>query len=246
MPSIITPKEIDVVILCGGMGKRLRDIINDRPKPMAEINGRPFLDILIDYLVSYGFKRFILCIGYMGDKIKQYYQRRASSLTILFSEEREPLGTGGAIKNAESLIQSNPFMVMNGDSFCQVDLGKFINFHISKGASLSIVLANLMMIKDGGVITLGDSQRIIGFDEKVRAEDNSLINAGIYLLETDVLSMIPAHKNYSLEYDLFPRMINKEFYGYINHEILRDIGTPEGYKKANEFFGKHKGLWVRK
>ena len=240
MPSTLNPKEIDVLILCGGFGKRLRDVINNRPKPMAEINGRPFLDILIDYVASYGFRRFILCIGYMGDVIKQYYQERGSSLTILFSEEREPLGTGGAIKNTEPLIQSNPFLVMNGDSFCPIDLCAFLDFHTSKGALLSIALVKAKETQDYGVIALGESQRIVSFDEKrvgagfcsSPVEGNSFINAGIYLFDNHTLSTIPSHKNFSLEYDLFPKIINREFYGYVTSETLIDIGTPERYEKA--------------
>ena len=242
MPSTLNPKEIDVLILCGGFGKRLRDVINNRPKPMAEINGRPFLDILIDYVASYGFRRFVLCIGYMGDVIKQHYQERESSLTILFSEEREPLGTGGAIKNTEPLIQSNPFLVMNGDSFCPVNLHTFLDFHTSKSALLSIALVRAKETQDYGAIALRESQRIVSFDEKrvgaglCPSPGNSFINAGIYLFDSHILSLIPSHKKISLEYDLFPKVINREFYGYVTSETLIDIGTPERYEKAEQYF----------
>lgn len=233
MPSALT-QEIDVVILCGGLGKRLKGVINDRPKPMANIKGRAFLDILIDYVASYGFKRFILCIGYMGDVIKQHYLKRTGPLTILFSQESKPLGTGGAIKNAESLIQSNSFLVMNGDSFCQVNLHKFVDFHIKKKALLSIVLIHAKKSKNYGVIALGDSKRIVRFEEKAIAKGHSLISAGIYFFDTNVLSLIPVHKSFSLEYDLFPKIINREFFGYITRGKFIDIGTPERYEKANQ------------
>ena len=240
MSHALNPKEIDVLILCGGLGKRLRGVVNDKPKPLADINSRPFLDILIDYVASYGFRRFILCIGYMGDVIKQHYQTRESSLTILFSEEREPLGTGGAIKNAEPLIQSNPFLAMNGDSFCPVDLCAFLDFHTSKGALFSIALVRARETQDYGVIALGESQRIVSFDEKKvwtgPYPSPSFINAGIYLFESHILSLIPSHKNFSLEYDLFPKVIDREFYGYVTSETLIDIGTPERYEKAKQCF----------
>ena len=246
MSHALNPKEIDVLILCGGLGKRLRGVVNDKPKPLADINSRPFLDILIDYVASYGFRRFILCIGYMGDVIKQHYQTRESSLTILFSEEREPLGTGGAIKNAEPLIQSNPFLAMNGDSFCPFDLCAFLDFHTSKGALLSIALVRAEETQDYGVIALGESQRIISFDEKKDRSwslsqvgaglcpSPSFINAGIYLFDSHILSLMPARKAFSLEYNLFPKVINREFYGYVISETLIDIGTPKRYEKAKQ------------
>lgn len=227
------PEEIDVVILCGGLGKRLRQIIKDRPKVMAEINGRPFMDILLDYMAGYGFKRFILCVGYMGDTIKQYYQTRAASMDVLFAEEKEPLGTGGAVKNAEPFIQSNPFLVMNGDSFCPLDIYGFINFHLVKKALLTIALSNLEHAQDCGVIELDESKRILAFNEKQR-KHNTLVNAGVYLFDRKILSMIPAGRACSLEHDLFPKTTNKKFYGYITQESFIDIGTPERFEKAKE------------
>jgi NDP-sugar pyrophosphorylase family protein len=229
--SALDPKEIDVLILCGGLGKRLRSVINDRPKPMAEIAHRPFLDILIAYTSHYGFRRFILCLGYMKEVIKEYYQGKKG---IIFSEERELLGTGGALKNAESLIRSDPFLVMNGDSFSPVGLDKFIDFHINKQALISIALDRAKKTTDYGVITLGGSQRIVSFNEKARVKKNSFVNAGIYLLKKSILPLIPPSTNYSLEYDLFPRMVGKGLYGYRTNKTLIDIGTPGGYKRAKE------------
>ena len=97
-------KDVDVVILCGGLGKRLRGIIKNRPKPMALINGRSFLDYLIFYLVKFGFRRFILCTGYKKSSIKRYYAKRYKNFEFVFSEENVPLGTGGAVKNAKKFI----------------------------------------------------------------------------------------------------------------------------------------------
>ena len=232
---VVNPQEVDVVILCGGLGKRLRPVLGDRPKPMAKVNGRPFLEIIIDYVATYGFERFTLCIGYMGETIKKYYQKKKDSLTILFSEEEEPLGTGGAVRNAESLIQSNPFLVMNGDSFCRVNLHKFLNFHRYKKALLSMVLVKTEKTKDYGVIALETSHRIVKFGEKASVKHNSgFVNAGIYLFNTNILSLMPVHKNFSLEYDLFPKIVSMEFYGYVTSGVFVDIGTPERYEQAKK------------
>ncbi|MDI6786290.1 MAG: nucleotidyltransferase family protein [bacterium] len=234
-------RDIDVVILCGGLGKRLQVVVNDRPKPMAEINGCPFLDVLIEYIAGYGFRRFILCIGYMGDIIKQHYQKNSGPLTILFSEEKEPLGTAGAIKNAECFIKSNPFLVMNGDSFCPVELDKFVDYHIAKKTLTTIALTKIEENKDYGLVTINSSDRIISFTEKTEVDNNSeLVNAGVYLFQKDVLSLIPANRNYSLEYNLFPTITEKRIYGYITKGNFIDIGTPERLEKAKQILAKFK------
>jgi NDP-sugar pyrophosphorylase family protein len=255
MSNNVKAKDIDVVILCGGRGERLQSVVNDRPKILAEINGRPFLDILIDYVANFGFKRFILCIGYMGDAIKRHftvdYPRKSAFKTIrvnpryIFSEEKKPLGTAGAIKNAQPFIKSNPFLVINGDSICQLNLNEFIDFHISKKSSFSIVLVKTKRNDDYGVVKLGPSQEVIRFDEKTKARRNDLINTGIYLFEGGLFSLIPVNKNFSLEYDLFPRIINHRFYGYVIEEELIDIGTPERYKKAKDILHTNNFLYPK-
>ena len=234
---MINPKDIDVVILCGGLGTRLRKIINDRPKPMAEINKRPFLDVLIDYVSSYGFTRFILCTGYKGDVIRKHYESRNLPLTFLFSEERESLGTAGAIKNAESHIKNHVFLAMNGDSFCNINIRKFIYFHILKNAFASIALVLKELSTDCGTVKLNDTSRITGFHEKIEPMANSFVNAGMYLFNKEVLSLIPANRSYSLEYDLFPAIISiKNVYGFNTNQQLIDIGTPEKYELAKKIF----------
>lgn len=233
--------DIDVVILCGGLGRRLKGIINDRPKAMAEINSRPFLDILIDYIAGYKFKRFILCVGYMKDVIKRYYEKRSGGLRILFSEERELLGTAGAIKNAEALIKSNPFLVMNGDSFCRINLRSFLDFHIGKKALASIALVPPEKDTDYGAVAVDSKQRLTSFNEKSIPAARGLTSAGIYFFCRDIFKFIPLRINYSLEYDLFPNLINKGnkgIYGYITKEKLVDIGTPERYKMAKDFLSR--------
>lgn len=237
MTSVSNPEDIDVVVLCGGLGTRLRAAVNGKPKVMADINSRPFLAILIDYIAGFKFKRFILCVGYMGHVIREYYENRMSNirdLTLLFSEEKELLGTAGAIKNAEALIRSNPFLVVNGDSFCRMDTRKFLDFHIKKKSSLSIALGLPEKEADYGNVALGSEEYIISFDEKAKSDTGNFLNAGVYLFNSDVLELIPPKISYSLEYDLFPRSIDNGIYGFITGEKVIDIGTPERYEKAGE------------
>jgi D-glycero-alpha-D-manno-heptose 1-phosphate guanylyltransferase len=231
--------QTDVLILCGGLGKRLRSVVRDKPKPLAEIDKRAFLDLLIDCIAGYGFKRFILCTGYMGAAIAEHYGKPSEGVEILFSQEGHALGTAGAVKNAEPLIRSNPFLVANGDSFCKVNLSEFLNFHQKNSASLSMVVTRSQNSKDFGTITLSDSQEIVLFEEKKAGTKEAFINAGIYLMDKNILSLIPSDRKYSLEVDLFPQHTGRGFYGYVVTSELIDIGTPERYKQAVNFFSRH-------
>jgi|Deesub1362A_J573_1020465.scaffolds.fasta_scaffold00073_80 NDP-sugar pyrophosphorylase family protein len=230
-------ENIDVVILCGGLGKRLRSMVTDRPKPMAEIHDHPFLDILMQYISGFGFRRFILCTGYMGNKIKNHYKnkKRNNDVQLIVSEEKEPLGTGGAIKNAEPFISSNIFLAMNGDSICKMDMLDFLDFHKTKQATASIALAAPETEKDYGVVTIDSNNRITSFSEKTR--DTGFINAGVYLFNKDILKLIPDNKYHSLEYNLFPNILDAGIYGYVTGGEVLDIGTPGRYERAknNDF-----------
>ena len=228
-------REIDVVILCGGLGKRLRLVVFDQPKVLAKIGEKTFLDILIDNLLMHGFKNIILSVGYLKEQIKNHFNfddDKKYDYTITFSEEEEPLGTGGALKKAKPLIRSNPFMVMNGDSICKVDLRSFVNFHTEKKALLSMVLVRLKTAQDYGSVTLDESQRITSFNEKIAGRSENVINAGIYLMEKDIFSYMPEQNRFSLEYDLFPKIITSKCYGFLTESEFIDIGTPERYEKA--------------
>jgi len=238
MGTYNTAKGIDVIILCGGRGKRLRAIVNDRPKPMAEFDQRPFLSILMEYVASFGFQRFILCTGYMAETIRKYYSASSLPWEILFSEEKKALGTGGAIKRAESLIRSDPFIVMNGDSFCRLDLDKFVNFHLKKRALLSIALVDSKNNKNCGKVILDETQRIIRFKEKAISTVKHFNSVGIYLMDKDFFSYMKKGNKFSLEYDLFPCIIDKRCYGFKQDADLIDFGTPIGYKRAQYLFSK--------
>ncbi|MDD5473267.1 MAG: sugar phosphate nucleotidyltransferase [Candidatus Methanoperedens sp.] len=229
-------RETDVVILCGGLGTRLKEVVFDRPKVLAKIGEITFLDILIKDLTVRGFKNIILCVGYLKDQIKNHFNYD-KDYNITFSEEEDPLGTGGALKKAKPLIKSNPFMVMNGDSICKINYRDFYEFHMNKKAALSMVLARSELAQDFGSVVLNDSQRIKSFKEKVVTRDECLINAGIYLMERDIFSYMPNKNHFSLEYDLFPKLIEDRCYGFITESELVDIGTPQRYEKAIHLIG---------
>jgi NDP-sugar pyrophosphorylase family protein len=229
-------KETDVVILCGGLGTRLRLVVFDRPKVLAKIGKKTFIDILIDDLIMHGFKNIILCAGYLKNQIKNHFNHD-KNYNIAFSEEDEPLGTGGALKKAKPLIKSDPFMVMNGDSICKINYKDFYDFYINKKAFLSMALVRTKVAQDFGSVVLDGSQKIISFKEKVACGSECLINAGVYLMQKDIFSYMPDKNQFSLEYDLFPKLIEDKCYGFIIESELIDIGTPERYEKAVHLIG---------
>jgi NDP-sugar pyrophosphorylase family protein len=232
-------EQLDVVILCGGQGTRLRSVVWDRPKPMAEISGRPFLDLLIDYASSYGLTRFVLCTGYQSEIIERYYQRYSGPLTIIISKEDAPLGTGGGVKLAGPKILSDPFFVLNGDSYCPADLEAFTAYHLSRQASITLVVSETKTASDFGSIIMEPTGRITSFQEKISA-GRSLINAGIYLMKRSLLFRIPDQINYSLEKDLFPILAGNDMYGFISSEPVLDIGTPDRYDLAKKLLSGKK------
>lgn len=233
----------DAVILCGGQGKRLQPVVSATSKVMADISGRPFLDIVIAHLKKQGVRRVILCTGYKAGQIEDYYRKNPQGLTFEFSRESDPLGTGGALKNAQYFIESDPFLIFNGDSFCGVDLNAFLDFHQSRLARASVVVSSSRReepagrAKDAsafGKIILDGDVKVMGFREKETAEAGHGVNAGVYCFNEDVFSFMPETKRFSLEYDLFPALVGKGFYGFCVDTPFYDIGTPERYDAARQ------------
>jgi len=228
--------QVDAVILCGGLGSRLAGVVSDRPKPMAQIGRQPFLDILIDYFSSFGFRRFVLCTGHRSQVIREHYGRRSDSLEFVISDEPSPLGTAGAVKNAEVCVKSDPFLVANGDSFCPVNLTEFYDFHLARRAVMSMAVVESGNRSDAGLVAVDDCQRIVGFEEKGPQRHGRYVNAGIYLFQKEILSLIPANTKYSLEYDLFPKLVAQGAFAFAASRPLIDIGTAERYESAKHFF----------
>ncbi|MFC1809666.1 NDP-sugar synthase [Candidatus Omnitrophota bacterium] len=226
----------DVVILCGGKGERLREIIGNMPKPMALINKTPFLRILIDYIASFGCKRFILCVGYEKEAIKKYFQDNVLPIEVIFSEETHSLGTGGAVKNAYKYIKNSPFLVINGDSLFKIDYNNFMLFHEEKKGDCSIALfESHEEKKDYGGVVMDSASRISSFNEKKNSlNKQTFFNGGIYLFQKELFTAMPDNDVFSLEYDFFPRLTSKNFFGYSAKEKFIDIGTPSRYQQAQK------------
>ncbi len=231
-------QQVDVLILCGGLGTRLRSLFPETPKGLAEIGGQPFLDRLVDELLGCGFQRIILCVGHLKEQIKSHFQKRRLP-EVLLSTEEIPLGTGGAVKQAKALIESNHILIMNGDSWCQVDLFHFYRWHKQHSSFFSMVLTPSANPEDYGNVTLDSKQKIVTFAEKSDTASGAYINAGIYLVQNRFWEMLPKVSQFSLEKEVFPYLIQSHpCYGFVVESDLWDIGTPDRYARANRFFNR--------
>jgi NDP-sugar pyrophosphorylase family protein len=227
---------MDVVILCGGFGTRLRPLSGQRQKVLVPVGGKPFIGRLMDSLLNDGFKRFVLCSGYQKEQIRSFFEHQRYD--VFFSEENEPLGTGGAIKHAMSHIESSSFLVLNGDSICPTNYHDLAAYHHAKGGVMTVVLTKPLAEKDYGVIQIDQSGRIVAFREKSEALECGYINAGIYVMNRDIFGIMPAAEKFSLEYDLMPKVIAAGCYGFVTNGVLVDIGTPERCSYAQNLFPK--------
>lgn len=229
---------ITVAILAGGLGKRLRFVVSKYPKVLAEVNKRPFLQILLEQLNSSGFRNVVICSGYLGDQISKRFGNNYKNLKISYSQEKTPLGTGGGLRLALPLLKSKDILVMNGDSFCDIDFKEFLSFHINKKADASAAVLKVPKTDRFGKVNLGLKDEIIGFQEKKKGGGPGFVNAGIYLLKRLIISEIPEGINISLEKEIFPKWVEENFYGYRSENKFLDIGTPSSYAEAEHFFGK--------
>lgn len=220
----------DAIVLCGGAGLRLRSITGNNPKSMALIGRRPFLALLLNQLSRNGFERVILAAGYRGEVIQEHFGQQAFGLEVVYSLELSPLGTGGALRNAARLVQSDLVLVMNGDTYTKANLREYVTSHVTSAAEVSLVLVSVDGRTDCGAVTLDETARISGFLEKAGSPKTSYLNAGMYILPRTLLCEIP-YRPISLERELIPRWIQeaRNIRGLVCQSTCVDIGTPERY-----------------
>ena len=223
---------MEAVVLAGGMGSRLRSVLgDDAPKPMAPVQGHPFLEFVLAYLARHGVSRAILSVGYRREKIMQHFGERWGGLTLAYAVEETPLGTGGAIRLALQQAQSSPVFVLNGDTFAEVDLAEMQRAQEVMRARLSMAVKFMEDVSRYGRLTL-QCARVVEFREQP-GDGAGYVNAGLYLMDADLLSGEPDGQPFSFEQDVLrPRIAELrppaiEFAGR-----FIDIGVPEDYERA--------------
>jgi NDP-sugar pyrophosphorylase family protein len=222
------------LILAGGMGKRLRSVVPDRPKPMALVNGVPFLEILIRSIAKKGVKKFVISTGYMSDFIEDHFRNNDLGLNISFSREEEPLGTGGAVKHALKLA-ADPTLLVNGDTFFDVDLDGLLALHSRERADVTLSLYPVPDVSRYGSVSVDTNGNVLGFCEKREGAGPGLINAGFSALSLDFIKGLPDGP-FSMEQEIFPGLAGSgRMVGLPQDRPFFDIGTPDSYSAFVEF-----------
>lgn len=226
---------MQAVILSGGQGTRLRPLTSTMPKPAVPMVNRPMLWYMIDWLRGHGVTDVVMSVGYKADGLRRALDAAGhDGVSITYVEEPEPLGTAGAIKFAQEHLDER-FIVLNGDTLSDFDLSAEIAQHESTGARATLALVPVEDPTAYGVVLTDSDHRVEAFLEKPSREDapaDPRINAGAYVLEREVLEMIPAGENRSFEHHVFPQLVGDGIFAFDAEGYWLDLGTPERYVEA--------------
>lgn len=241
-PRATCLRDIDVVILAGGLGTRIRPALGETPKILAPVDGRPFVDYLLDWLESFGARRIVFCLGYLGDKVRAHLAQADRDTQIEWVVESQPLGTGGALVNAMPMLRTSPVLVLNGDSFVDVDLCAFAESHRASGAIASLVCTEVNDAGRFGRVTIDENSRIVHFAEKnPSSPEPGAINAGVYLFDSAFLDLVKNSRARSIEQDVFARQAPGSLHAHLGRFPFIDIGTPESLACATGVMLRSRG-----
>tara|TARA_A100001015_G_scaffold300101_1_gene385048 strand:+ start:26 stop:730 length:705 start_codon:yes stop_codon:yes gene_type:complete len=226
-----------IIILAGGFGTRLRNVVPDVPKPMANISGTPFLEIVIQKLLKNGLTDIIFSLHYKPNIIVDYFSSsKYKNNNFEFLIEKKPLGTGGAIKNVinnKLISDDESFMVLNGDTYVEFSFKNMIIKHKNENAKLTMLLRKNTISKRYGIVNV-DDEKVISYNEKSNSEEG-FINAGVYIMKSSVFKNYKLNKCFSLEKDFLEPYISKINANYfISKDYFIDIGIKEDYLKAQK------------
>lgn len=221
---------MQAVLLAGGLGTRLRSVVNDRPKPMAEVENKPFLEHLISVLKRNGIIDIIFAVGYKGSMIEEYFgDGSAFGIKASYAYEKEQLGTAGAIKNCKKYISEDKFFVLNADTFYDLDYSRLTKLSEEDDSVMSLVLRKVEDCSRYGTVKM-DGNRVMAFNEKSETGGEGVINGGVYCMKASLLDEIPEGK-VSLENEMIPMWLKKGYVlkAFVNDGYFIDIGVPDDY-----------------
>ncbi|MBX2078199.1 nucleotidyltransferase family protein [Campylobacter peloridis] len=216
---------MQAIVLAGGLGTRLKSVVQDLPKPMAPINGKPFLTFVLEYLKKQGITEVILSVSYKYELIQEYFKKEFKGMKIRYNVEKELLGTGGAIKDALKLIQNQAY-VLNGDTIFDIDLKKLV----LNDSKICIALKQMQNFDRYGTVNVDDQGIITSFEEKI-FKKLGLINGGVYLLKKDIFDEFDLEKKFSFEEFLQKKYKILKIQAKIFDDYFIDIGIPQDYER---------------
>jgi D-glycero-alpha-D-manno-heptose 1-phosphate guanylyltransferase len=228
---------MEAIILAGGLGARLRSIVNDLPKPMAPVHGRPFLALVLDQLVDAGFETVILAVGYRHETIHAHFGNDYRGLVLRYSVESSPLGTGGAIRLAGAHARARDVFVLNGDTYLELDFRAMLHAHVRAAVSFSMAVCHVQDVARYGALELDDAI-VRGFREKGRAGPG-WINGGTYILGPELRARLQPEGAFSFEHDLLmPKVGRIRPLAFRASGLFIDMGIPEDYLRAEQMFAR--------
>ena len=224
----------EAVVLAGGLGTRLRSVVNDMPKCMAIVNGKPFIYYVVKNLQDQGVNRFIFSLGYKHEVLEDYLKDFLKNFSVDFIIENEPLGTGGAIKKAYNYTTQKNVIICNGDTLFKIDLKKLFKLHEEKNSECTLSLKPMYKFDRYGVVKLSSTKKIISFQEKKYYVDG-LINGGFWLLNMKKFISKSLPEKFSFEKDYLEKFyLNGDMFGIICEDYFIDIGIPIDFERANK------------
>lgn len=224
----------EAIVLAGGFGTRLKSVVHEVPKPMAPIGARPFLELVLDHCFNYNIERIVLAVGYKHEIIKAHFGTSYRGMHLDYSIEKEPLGTGGGILQAIKMCQTDSVVILNGDTLFKTNLAQLGQFFYDKEADLALALCSMKEFDRYGTVEIVDEQKITAFKEKTYQKEGH-INAGVYILNKQILLQTGLKGRFSFEKDFMEGYVDKlRFYGRTSADYFIDIGIPEDYKKAQK------------
>ncbi len=236
---------MQAIIMAGGKGKRLREVISDIPKPLAPINGEPLLDYIIEHAKNSGCDNIVITTGYLGKQIKDHVEKNNYGIPVLTSRENEsdPLETAGSLLLIKDLLEDE-FFVLYGDIFTTINLSNMLKFHKQKKSDVTLALHTSDHPQDSTVVRINNEFKILNFVEKPGGDwekYGNLTATSLYVLKRDILDFIEPNKEIDIAKDIFPKMLKagKNLFGYLTNEYAKDMGTPERYQKVKEYVRIH-------
>ena len=227
----------EAVVLAGGFGTRLKHIVSDVPKPMAPINGVPFLSYLMKRMSNNGIQHIVLSTGYLHEKIESFFKNSFAGIKISYAHETEPLGTGGAILYALDKTTTDNLLILNGDTLFDIDFKNFDIFFQEKHTMLAVALRRVNEVKRYGSVLINNNSKIISFAEKNQTSGEGLINGGIYLLNKNWIKNLHFPNAFSFEKEVIEKLYKEnDFFGATFDNYFIDIGIPEDYERAQHEF----------
>ena len=231
-------KDTDVVVLAGGRGTRVASVLKNKPKILAPLGKRLFIDLLLNWLEYYGAKRIIFSLGFLSESIIRHLESiKSKSIEFKIVVEERPMGTAGAIRNVRNQIETDPILVVNGDSFVNADLCNFVNFHLSQDNKTSIICTRVTDVSRYGSVTVSSNNKVISFIEKKNVSGRGYISTGVYLFNRTIIDDI-SNGGPSLEKDYLSNQDSETIGAMVGDFEFLDIGTPETLSKAPVILGR--------